>query len=615
MSGTRVLPGIPKNKRTCLHKVGLSGEYMKKSLFYKVFGTYLVITLIAMLVVGFYATRQIQSRLMERIDTELMSYAQMININPSQSEIISKINSLSKTSNARITLVDSDGVILADSDGEASGMGNHLNRPEVEEARVKGAGRSMRFSKTLGMNTLYVALPIKEGPAIRGYIRLARPLTEVRHYIREINLLILQSFLIVGFLSFLIAFVFTSRLTSPIHEMEQFTERLREGEDPGSLMINSSDETGRLARNINYMVLELKEKIQSANEEKGKLESVLASMEDGILLLDTDDKIEAINDASKKIFTTRFHDIVGKTPLEAFRNIDMQKALDRFKETGTPVSREIILGEEDQTELDVTISPVHGLPEGKEKAMIVMHDVTRLKKLEKVRADFVANVTHEIKTPLTAILGFIETLEGGAIDERNTAKKFLHTIHDNAERLDRLVDDLRVISDAELGDMKFSFEGVSLNGVIENALTVIERKASEKRLVIEKEIPDDLPSIWGDRDRLHQIMLNVLDNAVKFTPDEGKISIKALDGKDGNVYIKTSDTGIGIPKGEISRLGERFYRVDKTRSRELGGTGLGLSIVKHLMTAHNGRIEIDSQLGRGTTVSLIFPTYQEDLTA
>ncbi|MEA2014937.1 MAG: histidine kinase dimerization/phospho-acceptor domain-containing protein, partial [Thermodesulfobacteriota bacterium] len=477
---------------------------MKNSLFYKVFGTYLVITLIAMVVVGFYATGQIQSRLMKRIDAEIMSYAQMININPSQSKIISKINSLSKTSNARITLIDSDGIVLADSDGNASEMANHLNRPEIEEARVKGAGRSIRFSKTLGMNTLYMALPIKEGPEIRGYIRLARPLTEVRYYVQEINLLILQSFLIVGFLSFLIAFVFTSRLTSPIHEMEQFTKRLREGEDPGSLMINSSDETGRLARNINYMVVELKEIIQSATEEKGKLESVLASMEDGILLLDTDDRIEAINDASKKIFTTRFRDITGKTPLEAFRNIDMQNALDRFKETGMPVSREIILGEKDQMALDVTISPVHKLMEGKGKTVIVLHDVTRLKKLEKARADFVANVTHEIKTPLTAILGFIETLKEGAIDEKETAKKFLHTIHENAERLDRLVDDLLVISDAELGKMNFFFECVPLYGIIENALTVIEKKASEKRLVMEKEIPDNLSSIWGERDRLHQ---------------------------------------------------------------------------------------------------------------
>ena len=592
----------------------LSGEHMKNSLFYKVFGTYLVITLIAMVVVGFYATSQIKSRLMERIETELTSYAQMITINPSQSEITSEINSLSRISDARITLIDSEGVVLADSGGQASGMDNHLNRPEIQEARVKGKGRSMRFSKTLGMNTLYVALPVKEGSGIRGYIRLARPLAEVRHYVREINVLILQSFLIVGFLSFLVAFVFTSRLTSPIHEMEQFTERLREGEDPGSLMINSSDETGRLARNINYMVMELKERIRSANEEKGKLESVFASMEDGILVLDTDGRIEATNDTSKEILKARFRDIAGKTPLEAFRNIELQKALDRFKETGTPVSRKIIL-EEDHTVLDVTISPVQGLTEGEEKTTIVLHDVTRLKRLEMARADFVANVTHEIKTPLTAILGFIETLEEGAIDEKETARKFLQIIHKHAERLNRLVDDLLVISAAELGEMSFSFENVSLDGVIENVLPVIETRASEKGLDLEKEIPDDLPLIWGDRDRLHQILLNVLDNAVKFTPDAGKILIKTLDGKDGNVYVKISDTGIGIPKGEIPRLGERFYRVDKARSRELGGTGLGLSIVKHLMTAHGGRIEIKSQPGKGTTVSLIFPTFQEDLTA
>ncbi|MEA2014629.1 MAG: ATP-binding protein [Thermodesulfobacteriota bacterium] len=584
---------------------------MKNSLFYKVFGTYLVITLIAMVVIGFYATGQIKSRLMERIETELMSYAQMININPSQSEIISEINSLSGISNARITLIDSEGVVLADSGGQASGMDNHLNRPEIQEARVKGKGRSMRFSKTLGMNTLYVALPIKEGSGIRGYIRLARPLDEVRHYVTEINVLILQSFLIVGFLSLLIAFVFTSRLTSPNHEMEQFTERLREGEDPGSLMINSSDETGRLARNINYMVMELRERIRSVNEEKGKLESVFASMEDGILVLDTNGRIEATNDTSRKIFKARFRDIAGKTPLEAFRNIELQKTLDRFKETGTPISREIVLGEKDHTVLDVTVSPVHGLPEGEEKTMIVLRDVTRLKRLENVRADFVANVTHEIKTPLTAILGFIETLEEGAIDEKETAKKFLQIIHRHAERLNRLVDDLLVISDVEMGEMRFLFESVSLGGIIENILPVIETRASEKRLDIEKAIADDLPSIWGDRDRLHQILLNVLDNAVKFTPDTGKILIKTLDGKDGNVYVKISDTGIGIPKSEIPRLGERFYRVDKARSRELGGTGLGLSIVKHLMTAHGGRIEIESQLGKGTTVSLMFPTFQE----
>jgi two-component system phosphate regulon sensor histidine kinase PhoR len=588
---------------------------MKNNLFYKVFGTYLIITLVAMVVVGIYATRQIKVRLMERIEGELASYARVISLGFSESEVKDTLERLSTLSNARITLIDAGGVVLTDSEEEASRMDNHLNRPEIQEARVRGQGRSVRFSMTRGIDTLYLALPVREGPEIRGYIRLARPLVEVRQSARDINILILQSFLIVGALSFLIAFIFTSRLVSPIQEMEQFTKRLRNGEETGSLMIASGDETGRLARNINYLVAELKEKIQFADEEKGKLEAVFSSMEDGILVLDTEGRIETTNDAARKIFDLDFEEMVGKTPLEVFRNISLQQALDRFKRGGISLSREITVGEQEPRVLDVTISPVRGLPRGEEKTMIFLRDVTRLKRLEQIRADFVANVTHEIKTPLTAILGFIETLREGAIDEKETAKDFLKTIQSHAERLNRLVDDLLVISDAEMGEMRFSFESVSLDDIIENVLPVIEPEALKKDIRIENDMPSDLPSIRGDRDRLHQIVLNVLDNAVKFTPEGGTISIEGIDGKDGTISVRIGDTGIGIPREEIPRLGERFYRVDKTRSRELGGTGLGLSIVKHLMAAHNGRMAIESQVGRGTTVSLIFPVFLEDITA
>jgi two-component system phosphate regulon sensor histidine kinase PhoR len=588
---------------------------MKNNLFYKVFGTYLVITLVAMMVVGVYATWEIKARLMERIERDLTTYARMIELGFSESEIEHAIERLSILSNARITLIDTGGVVLADSSEKPSVMDNHLNRPEIQEARVRGKGRSVRLSETLGLDTLYLAVTIREGSGIRGYIRLARPLVEVRQSIQDINILILQSFLIVGVLSFLIAFIFTSRLVSPIQEMEQFTKRLRDGEDPGSLMIGSSDETGRLARNINYLVAELKERIQSADAERGKLEAVFSSMEDGILVLDTQGRIESSNDTAQSIFSLRFDEIVGRTPLEAFRNIHLQQALDHFKKTGMPLFREIVLGEQDLTVLDVVISKVQGLPPGEGKTMIVLRNVTRLKKLEQTRADFVANATHEIKTPLTAILGFIETLREGVIEDKETAKGFLETIHKHAERLNRLVDDLLVISDAELGEMSFFFESVSLKGIIENVLPVTEPGASKKQIHIENDVPDDLPPVRGDRDRLHQIVLNVIDNAIKFTPDTGSISIQGIDGKDGTVSIKITDTGIGIPREEIPRLGERFYRVDKPRSRELGGTGLGLSIVKHLMTAHSGRMEIESQLHRGTTVSLIFPVFHEDIIA
>jgi two-component system phosphate regulon sensor histidine kinase PhoR len=219
----------------------------------------------------------------------------------------------------------------------------------------------------------------------------------------------------------------------------------------------------------------------------------------------------------------------------------------------------------------------------------------------------VANVTHEIKTPLTAIIGFIDTLQGGAINERETARKFLPIISENARRLDRLVDDLITLSNIELGEMKLQLEGVSVAHSIGNALPVFEAKIAAKALTVATHIPDGLPLIHADRDKVIQIIVNILDNAVKFTSDGGKISVAVCEDGKGSVVIEVSDTGMGIPKSEIPRLGERFYRADKARARELGGTGLGLSIVKHLLKAHQASMEIDSQIGKGTTVSLYFP--------
>jgi two-component system phosphate regulon sensor histidine kinase PhoR len=590
--------------------------FKKTNLLYKIFGTYVIIILLGMMVVGFLVGRQVKTRLMEGIEYDLTTYAQMIKQTSSEGEITENVVQLAKISDTRVTLIDATGKVIADSDKEVSRMDNHMNRPEVQEARVMGKGKSTRFSHTLNVDMFYVAIPVtNDSGGITGYIRLSRPLTEIRQSMRELYGLILQSFLIILILSFLIAFIFFSRLISPIEEMEQYTEMLRNGDDPGTLMIGSGDEMGRLAGNINYMVTELRDKVRYADEEKGKLEAAFASMTDGILVLDNQDKIEAFNDSFQTMFRINRHDILGQTSLEVFRNIDLQNAIDCFKENQAPVSREITIEGEPELVFDVIISSIHGLPESETKTMIVFHDLTHLKKLEKMRADFVANVTHEIKTPLTAILGFVETLQEGAIEDKETAGKFLQTIRKHAERLNRLVDDLLTISDIELCEMSLFFESVSISGIIESALSIIESKAVNKGLTLEKDIPDHLPPIRADRDKLTQILLNVLDNAVKFTLGPGKIAITAFDDKINNVIVKISDTGIGVPKDEIPRLGERFYRVDKTRSRELGGTGLGMSIVKHLMMAHDGEIKIESRLGKGTTVSLVFPVFHEDLIA
>jgi two-component system phosphate regulon sensor histidine kinase PhoR len=238
--------------------------------------------------------------------------------------------------------------------------------------------------------------------------------------------------------------------------------------------------------------------------------------------------------------------------------------------------------------------------------MIVFHDVTRLKKLEKIRIDFVANVTHEIRTPLTAIIGYLETIKDGAINNIEETKKFIDIILKQAERLNRLVEDLLTISKIELNETRFKFENIFLSDAVTNVISIVEKKATSKKITIENNMPEKLRPVRADRDRLTQIFVNVLDNAVKFTPESGKVIITA-DETDAYSVVSIIDTGIGVPQDEIQRLGERFYRVDKTRSRDLGGTGLGLSIVKHLMIAHGGRMEIESQLGRGTKVFLFFP--------
>jgi two-component system phosphate regulon sensor histidine kinase PhoR len=458
----------------------------------------------------------------------------------------------------------------------------------------------------------YVALPIQKGTEIVGYIRLSRPLDEVRRTVEEFTGILVRSFIIVLVSSILVAFLFSRKLTGPIRDMEQFTERLRKGELPGTLLIRSSDEIGMLAQNINFMVVELQKRIMALQEEKAKVEAAFSSAIDGVLILSRDGRIETVNQGMKTLLGDRSADMVGKTPLEAFRNLTLQKALDHFRTTGDSVSREVELGEEQPLVLDVSITPVKGYAEGEEKAMLVFHDVTRLKQLERMRVDFVANVTHEIKTPLTAILGFVETLQQGAVEDPATAKKFLLTIAKHAERLNRLVDDLLTISNIELGEMRLSFESVSLSGIAENVLNIYQLKAREKRVDVVSDIPEDLPPIRADRDRISQILINILDNAVKYTPEGGKVTVSAAPAPDQAVVVRIADTGIGVPRDEVSRLGERFYRVDKSRSRELGGTGLGLSIVKHLILVHKGRMEIESQLGRGTTVSLYFPIYREN---
>jgi len=582
---------------------------MKKNLFYKIFFSYLVIISLSFLLLDLFLREEVEKNLTSQIETEMMSYAKIIDLSPRE-KVTEQIGEMANISNCRVTLIDARGKVFADSEKDVTQMENHSNRPEVQEARLKGSGISVRFSSSLNIDMLYVAVTIRNGEKINGYVRLARPLHDVQKVIQKMYESILGASAIAVIVSLLIALFISYRLAEPIRAMERFTEKLRQGEPVGAILLNTADETKKLADNINFLVEELKDKIRIANEEKSKLMTALTSMTEGVLIINAQGLIEFVSPVLGDMLSVRYEDVFGKTLMEAFRSAELQKILTEFKRTGENITREITLDMAEVVILNVSVSAVHGYPQ-EDKTMIVFHDVTRLKKLEKVKEDFVANVTHEIRTPLTAIIGYLETIKNGAIVNIDETKKFVDIILNQAERLNRLVEDLLTLSHIELKELKFNFENVSINAAITNVISLVETKAKEKKITIHNNVRENFPMIRADKDKLTQIFVNILDNAVKFTPESGRITIAAKEA-DAYTAVSISDTGIGVPRDEIQRLGERFYRVDRSRSRDLGGTGLGLSIVKHLMIAHGGRMEIESELGRDTTVSLLFPLAKKE---
>jgi two-component system phosphate regulon sensor histidine kinase PhoR len=577
---------------------------VKRSLFYKIFFSYLVIICTSFFLLDIFISDEIKKVLTSQIETELLSYAKLID-QTSLEKASERLKQVAETSRSRITLIDASGRVSADSEKEAALLDNHFNRPEIQEARLRGTGKSVRYSDSLSIDMLYVAVAVKDGKGIKGYIRLARPLHDVQKVIDKVYQYILLTIFIVAIIALIVALFFSYRLYEPIKTMKQFTEKLRRGEPVGSIILGTSDETKTLADNINYLVEELKDKIRIAHEEKSKLMTAFTSMTEGILIINAQGVIDFVSPVLNNMLAIQYDDVNGKTLMEAFRSIDLQKAYLEFKEMRRNVFREITMGNVEPIILNASISLVKDHPD-EEKTMVVFHDITRLKKLEQIRTDFVANVTHEIRTPLTAIIGYLETIRDGAINNIEETKKFIDIILKQAERLNRLVDDLLTISNIEMKETKLNFEEVSLYAAVTNVISLVETKAKSKNIAIHNSVRENLAPTKADRDKLTQIFVNVLDNAVKFTPDGGNVFIDA-DEAGAYIVISVRDTGIGVPSDEIQRLGERFYRVDRSRSRELGGTGLGLSIVKHLMIAHGGKMEIESQLGRGTKVSLFFP--------
>jgi two-component system phosphate regulon sensor histidine kinase PhoR len=518
---------------------------------------------------------------------------------------------LGRSTGARVTLIAGNGVVLAESEKTMEGakaMENHLSRPEVQDALHNGVGSSMRHSDTLDVDHLYFAASVPAPAAssnIVAFVRIALPLRQVSRTVSHVQRVTTVSTMTVGVLGVPLLFWLARRTSGPILKMRDVAARVAHGDFSQRAPADADNELGELAAALNDMSAQLEERLRELNAEKAELSAVLSSMTEGVLAVDAAGKIRLANDALRQQLDIG-GEAIGRSALEVFRNVALQEIVTEAVQTGRVAGRELAFLSPVERTFEVNAERLQsrgGVPAG---IVVLFHDITRLKQLENLRKEFVANVSHELRTPLAIIKGYVETLLDPQPPDAETARQFLRTIQRHSQRLEALIGDLLTVSALESQQARLQLEPVSLRAAAETAAEELARQAREKNMAVSVEIPAEFPRPRVDAQRLHQVFFNLLDNAVKYVQAGGQIAISAkLQGNE--IEVQVGDNGPGIAAEHLPRIFERFYRVDKARSRELGGTGLGLSIVKHIVQAHGGRVWAESEVGKGSRFYFTLP--------
>ncbi|MBI4165647.1 MAG: PAS domain-containing protein [Acidobacteria bacterium] len=505
---------------------------------------------------------------------------------------------------ARVTFIDIRGVVLADSEHDPETMENHANRPEVREALRSGRGASTRHSRTLDRDLCYVAIPMANEENPRDVLRLAVPIENVDEAVAAVRWRILAASLGAALVVLAVAFVFSRSFTHRIDRLRAFAENLVESGGAEGLASDADDELGSLARSLDRAARLHRDLVERLSLESARREAILASMVEGVLAVDSELRLIFCNRSFAKAVGAK-GPVRERLPLlELVRDPEMLDTLSQVLVTGEPAKRRLELSMAAGRAFEVQVAPL-AAPSHR-GAIAILHDVSDLERLERVRKDFVANVSHELRTPLTAIRGYAETLLDGALDDQENNRRFLEVIRAHAVRLNNIASDLLTLSELESGKPLAEPERVPLVAVIDSALRTVEAEARIRDVKIHSG-PLEAVFVLGDRMRLEQALINLLDNAIKFNRQGGEVTVVAGPAEGGKVRVIVSDTGVGIPSEDLSRIFERFYRSDKARSREMGGTGLGLAIVKHIVERTKGSIEVESTLGKGSTFTVYLP--------
>jgi two-component system phosphate regulon sensor histidine kinase PhoR len=586
----------------------------RKKLLWKLYPVYLVIILSSILVGGIYASTTLKKFYLRKTAEDLAVRAHLIarEVAPSfAKENQQSLDELSKTvgreTATRITLILPSGDVLGDSDEDPQGMENHAGRPEVKAALLGNRGVYIRYSDTLQQEMMYVALPLKKNGEVLGVVRTSIPVSEIDATLSSIYRKIALAGLFLVLLAAVASLYVARRISQPIEEMKKGAKRFAEGNFSRKLLVPDSEELGSLADVLNHMAKQLDEKIRIITEQRNELETILSAMREGVLAVDSEERILTFNQAAGSFLGIDLSSAKGHTIQEVIRNADIQRFLSGVLLGKGPSEGEIALIVPESKFLQVSGTLLRNSQGKTIGALAVLNDITRMRQLENMRREFVANVSHELKTPITSIKGYVETLQEGALGDKKNVQKFLEIVLKQSDLLNAIVDDLlslsRIEQDAERGEIQLADE--NLRHIIEAVAVDYGLKARERKIKVIVSCSEEIMVKASPR-LLEQAIGNILDNAIKYSEQGTAVEVEAVSNSE-EVNIRVSDHGSGIAPEHLPRLFERFYRVDKGRSRELGGTGLGLAIVKHIAQAHGGSVTVESTLGKGSIFTLHLP--------
>ncbi|HBJ9318816.1 TPA: PAS domain-containing protein [Listeria monocytogenes] len=587
-----------------------------KKLWLKIGLSFFILFFVVMVIVGVFFGELMKSTYLNMKENQLEDDAKILlqttnmenlDLDKDAATIQKSLDPLGEDIDARITVIDSKGDVVADTKKDPEKLDNHMNRPEVTDILKKGesVGISIRESDSLGYSMLYVAVPVKHQGKTDGVLRISISLESVDAAVAKLwgNLALIFgiALVIIAAISVFIA----RKITRPVREIIEVSTDLANHKYDSRIHGKISGELQDLSISVNTLAESLETQMFEIKQNEQRLNAIVQNLVSGVMLINVDKQVIMTNRTMYQILGET--EITGKPFYEVIKSFALSQLIEATFETKTIQQKEIILYFPREMILDASVSPILGENGEITGIILLLHDITQIRHLENVRSEFVTNVSHELKTPVTALKGFAETLLDGAMYDEVLLKKFLTIIKEESDRLHRLIMDILALSRIEQNPVAENVELVDVDEVIEQSARTIFEMATEKNIRVT--IPEKTSAsvmIETDRDKLQQIVINLLSNAINYTPVDGKVEVKLIE-QEAEVIIEVTDNGIGIPAKDIDRVFERFYRVDKARSRHSGGTGLGLSIVKHLVENCGGRIEVESQEEVGSTFRVTLP--------